>query len=287
MLGFFFNKRYRNRRIDVCNRVQEGKDKMQLFFKNIKKYWKYAIYAAKADLKAEVANSYLNWLWWLIEPFCSMVIYTVVFGVVFKSSETYFPIFVFVGITMWTFFSRCISSSVNIIRDNQEIISKVYIPKYVLLFERMLVLAFKMMICLGLIAVMMIQFRVKISINLIYLLPVFLVFFIFTFACGTYVLHFGVYINDLSNVIGIVLDLLFYVTGIFYNVQKSFPEPFGEWLQRINPIAYMISCARKALIYCETPSIMVIGVWLLVSLILAVGGIMLIHKNENNYVRII
>ena len=31
----------------------------------MKKYWKYAIYSSKAQLKAEVANSYLNWLWWV------------------------------------------------------------------------------------------------------------------------------------------------------------------------------------------------------------------------------
>ena len=49
----------------------------------MKKYWKYAIYSSKAQLKAEVANSYLNWLWWILDPLCFMLIYVFMFGYVF------------------------------------------------------------------------------------------------------------------------------------------------------------------------------------------------------------
>ena len=48
----------------------------------MKKYWKYAIYSSKAQLKAEVANSYLNWLWWVLDPLCFMLIYVFMFGYV-------------------------------------------------------------------------------------------------------------------------------------------------------------------------------------------------------------
>ena len=64
------------------------------FFKEIRKYWGFAKYAANCDLKAEVANSYLNWLWWVLEPLATMIIYTLVFGIAFNSQEEYFPIFI-------------------------------------------------------------------------------------------------------------------------------------------------------------------------------------------------
>lgn len=257
------------------------------FFCEIKKYWRFAVYAAKSDLRAEVANSYLNWLWWVLEPLSSMIIYVLVFSVVFKTDEQYFPIFVFSGITMYDFFSRCMSTSVDLIRCNQHIISKVYIPKYILLIQRMLVLAFKMMINWGIVACMMIIYGVKIGPNILFLIPVFLVFFVFCFGCGTYMLHFGVYVSDLANVVSIVLNLMFYLTGIFYNVQKCFPEPFGYFLQRINPVAHLIFCMRKALMYNETPSCIMLGIWLIISILLSIGGLRLIYKNENNYVKVI
>lgn len=257
------------------------------FFREVRKYWKFAIYAAKSDLRAEVANSYLNWLWWILEPLTSMLVYTLVFGVMFRSDEVYFPIFVFIAITVWDYFSRCISSSVDLIRCNQHIISKVYIPKYVLLIQRMLVLAFKMLICWGLVALMMIVYRVPIGINLIYMIPNLIVFFTFCFACSLYFVHFGVYVSDLSNLVGIALNLMFYITGIFYNIQKLFPRPWGYLLQRANPVAHMIFCMRKSILYNETPSRIMLSVWFIISLLLAVGGIYLINKNENNYVKMI
>ena len=257
------------------------------FFREIKQYAGFAFYAAKSDLKAEVANSYLNWLWWIIEPLCSMLVYAVVFGILFKNSEAYFPLFIFIGITVWDFFSRCVTSSVNLLRDNQHIISRVYLPKYILLIQRMLVLAFKMLICWILTALMMIVFRVPVGINMIFFIPTLFVFFVFCFAVSLYFLHFGVYVSDLSNLLGIVLNLMFYVTGIFYNVQESFPAPIGWFLQRINPVAHIIFCFRKALLYNERPSCIMLGVWLGISVLLAVIGLHLVYKNENAYVKMI
>lgn len=257
------------------------------FFREVRKYWKFAIYAAKSDLRAEVANSYLNWLWWVLEPLSSMLVYVLIFGFVFKTDEMYFPVFVFIGITVWDYFSRCITSSVDLIRSNHHIISKVYIPKYILLIQRMLVLGFKMLICWTLVAIMMIAYKIPVGINLIYMIPNLIVFFVFCFACSLYFLHFGVYVSDLSNLLTIVLNLLFYLTGIFYNIQRSFPAPFGYLFQRVNPVAHLIFCMRKSLLYNETPSRIMLCVWFVISVLLAIGGIRLINKNENNYVKMI
>ncbi len=116
-------------------------------------------------------------------------IYTIVFGVVFKTNEQYFPVFIFIAITLWDFFSRCMTTSVDLIRGNQHIISKVYMPKYILLIQRMLVLAFKMLINLGLVAIMMIIYNVPVGINILFVVPTLFVFFVFCFACGTILLH--------------------------------------------------------------------------------------------------
>ena len=69
-------------------------------FKNdLQKYWKYTQYAAKSQLKSEVASSYLNWLWWILDPLLFMLVYTFIALIVFKKSVEYFPVFVFIGLT--------------------------------------------------------------------------------------------------------------------------------------------------------------------------------------------
>ena len=255
--------------------------------KDIKKYLPYAIWAAKADLGAEVASSYLNWLWWLIEPFCMMLIYTVIFGYVFKASEPYFPVFIFTGLTMWGFFSRSVSGSVGTVRDGKDIITKIYMPKYILLLSKMFVNGFKMMVSFGVIAAMMVVFRVPVNWNLVWAIPILIVMFLFTFGVGTIMMHYGVYVNDLGYITGIVLQMMMYLSGVFYSVAKRIPEPFGDVLESFNPLALFMSSMRSAILYCETPRIWIIAVWTLISLILIALGIFTIYSNENSYVKVI
>lgn len=257
------------------------------FASDVKKYFRYAIRSARADLRSEVANAYLDWLWWLIEPFCMMLIYSLIFGVVFHAAEEYFPIFIFSGLAMWTFFSRGMNVSVNIVRMNKGIISKIYLPKFILYFARMLVNGFKMLVSFGIVAVMLVFYRVPVSMKAIYIIPVMMVFFLFTFALGSILMHFGVYVNDLSYIVGILLSMLMYFTGTFYSVGKRIPAPFGELMEQFNPVAYCIASMRNALLYEQSPQIDLLVMWGLVSGVLAALGVYTVYRNENAYVKVI
>ena len=58
---------------------------MKRFFKDLKKYKNYMAYATWAELKTEVINSYLGFLWMILEPLAFMLIYTFIAIFVFKS----------------------------------------------------------------------------------------------------------------------------------------------------------------------------------------------------------
>lgn len=257
------------------------------FMGDIKKYMGYAVHSARADLRTEVANSYLDWLWWMIEPVCTMLIYTLIFGIVFRASEDYFPVFVFIGITMWSFFSRSISGSVNTIRMNKGIITKIYMPKYILLFAKMLVNGFKMLVSFGVVGIMMIIFKVVPTAYILYAVPVLIVLFLLTLGIGMIMMHYGVYVSDLGYITGIVLNMMMYTTGTFYSIASRFPKPFGDLLERYNPVAFLIASMRKALLYGQAPSWGLLLFWGFVSLGLIALGAFTIYSNENAYVKVI
>lgn len=257
------------------------------FLGDIKKYIHYAMRAARADLNAEVANSYLDWLWWLIEPFCNMLIYAFMFGIVFKASEEYFPIFIFIGITMWNFFTRNITASIELIRKNKGIITKVYMPKFILLLSKMFVNEFKMLVSFGVIVGMMIVGKVVPTINVLYAVPICLVMFLLTFGIGTIMMHYGVYVNDLSYIVNIVLNMLNYLTGTFYSVGKRIPAPFGEILEKCNPMAFLIKSMRDALLYGQSCDVVLLTMWFAISCVLVALGCFTIYSNENSYVKVI
>ena len=260
---------------------------MKRFWNDLTGHYRYAIYAAKSGLKSEVADSYLNWVWWVLQPFCFMLIYAFIFGTVFNAREQYFALFIFIGITVWDFFSRNITQRVKILRANKSIVTKVYLPKFVLLISRMLFNGYKMLFSCAVIVVMVIWFKVPVSWHIIFVIPVFLVQVVLTFALMTFLMHYGVYIRDLENVTTIVLRMVFYLTGIFFNIERRLPKHLVGVLMKGNPMALICSSMRKCILYGEVPDFKWLGIWFVISLIIAAFGVRKIYKNENSYVKVI
>ena len=107
---------------------------MKRFVNDLKKYKNYIIYATWAELKTEVINSYLGFLWMILEPLAFMLIYTFIANVVFRSHVQYFPVFVFIGLSIWNFFNKMVTCSVKLVSSNRDTVTKVYIPKFDMVF---------------------------------------------------------------------------------------------------------------------------------------------------------
>lgn len=259
---------------------------MKRFINDIKRYYKYTIYAAKAELKSEVAGSYLGWLWWFLEPLCFMLVYAFMVMTIFRASEQYMLAFVFIGNTVWTFFNKCLTSSVKLISSNKNIVTKVYIPKFILVLVKMFVNFFKLLVSLLIVAGLMAIYQVPICITMLEMIPLLFVLFLLTFGICVILSHFGVFIEDLANVINILLKLVFYFSGIFYSVSKRIPAPYGNIMAKINPAAVIIEESRKVLLYGQNMDFKFLAIWFVIALTVCIIGIRLIYKNENNYVKV-
>ena len=259
---------------------------MKKFFNDVKKYYKYIIYSTKSNLKTEVASSYLNWLWWILDPLCFMLVYTFIVQIVFSTKEENLPVFVLIGLTAWNFFNTTINSSVKLVANNKSIVTKVYIPKYVLTFIKMLTNLFKMFISWGLILIMMLFFKVPYTAYMLQFIPVMLVLFVLTFGISTILMHFGVFVEDLSNIMNIVLKLTFYLSGIFYSIGTRVPAPYNRILLNLNPVALIIDSFRKAFLYHKFVNYRMLGIWLIIGCILSIIGIKTIQKYENSYAKV-
>lgn len=263
---------------------------LKRFFSDISKYKDYVFYSAGAKLKADVAESRLNWVWWVLEPLCMMMVYTFVFGVIFTGREKNFPLFIFIGLSLWNFFSGNIKTSVRMIKRNKSVITKIYVPKLMLNLSQLLVSGFKMLISFGIIVIMMIIFRVELTFNIFWIIPVLILLIMLSFGLMCFFMHFGVYITDLVNAIDIILKLLFYMTGIFFDISlrvgSSYPE-VALVLEKGNAMAFILTSARQGLLYGQTPDIICFAVWFAAALIIDILGIILVYKNENSYAKAI
>lgn len=257
------------------------------FIKNIKKYRKYMVYAAKADLKAEVANSYLNRLWWILEPFCNMMVYVVIFGHVMGNNIENYATFVFSALIMWNYFSHIINYSVKCIRYNRDIVTKIYVPKYILLLTNMILNFIKLLFSVVVLIIMLCIFRVHIDFSILWIIPAYLLMLFFTFGIGMIFLHYGVFIDDLGYAVGILLNMLMFLSGIFYDVITGLSSPLNYFLLCGNPVIIFIEAMRNALLFQRVSNVPLVCIWIILSLLIGYIGIHIVNKNENGYVKVI
>ncbi len=260
---------------------------MKQFFSNLHKYKNYIMYSAVAALKAEVNGSFLSWLWWILDPFLFMMVYSFVSIVVFGRSEPHFIPFVFVGYGAWQFFNRSVSASAKIIRGNKSILSRVYLPKYILLFSRMFKHLIQFLITLGLSIVICIVDHVHFTPLILFAPVIIAVEIVFTFGICCVVMHCGVYARDFSNIITVALKLTFYLSGVFYSIPSRIKQPYSKLLLTMNPAAMVINEMRNSIIYAKLPTFKLLFAWLVIGGIITAVGVSLIHKHEQNYVKAI
>lgn len=260
---------------------------MKKFVFDIKKYWSYTLYEAKSQLKAEVANSYLNWVWWILEPLLLMLVYAFIFGFLFKHKEDNYNVFIFIALALWDNFNRCIKASVTIVKRNKSIISKIYLPKYTLILSNMIVNTFKMFVCLLIVFGMLIVNRISIDWHIVWMIPIIVNALLFTFGCCCILSHIGVFVEDMSNVINIVLRFMFYLTGIFYNIETSIPSPYSDILLSCNPIAFFIASMRNSILYKASPNWILMAIWFVIGLLISAFGVWNIYRYENTYAKLI
>ncbi len=121
-----------------------------------------------------------------------------------------------------------------------------------------------------------------------------------TFSFSVNLMHYGVFVEDLSNVMNIVLKLAFYITGIFFNLQERLltafsninmdpdkAELYAKAAVFVNPVAMTIRDMRNTLLYKGWISWKGMLVWAVIGIVLSAIGVHTIYKNENSYVKVI
>lgn len=260
---------------------------MRRFFIDLKKYFPYVRYAAKASLKGELDGTRLGWIWWILEPVMSMLIYMFVFTVVFQRTTEYLVAFIFIGISIWRFFNGTIQSCVPLIKRSRNIIGKVYLPKFALVMIKMVTngvkLGFSFIIVVGL----MVYYQIVPTLMVLQIIPVMVVLFAVTFGFSLLVMHIGVYFEDLANFIRPAFQLWFYASGVFYPIQDAMGEVVAVQLVWLNPVALLLNEARNVLLYGNPCNWGALGLWMVLGVLVTAGSLFLIYQSENEYVKLV
>lgn len=250
-----------------------------------RRYVELVCYKAYADLRAEASRTSLGMLWWVLEPLLYMTAFYVVFGQLLNRGGEGFITFLLCGLVVWRWFATSVQRGASAISNNSGLMLQVYLPKY--LFPAIVVLtnAIKFLIVFTLLLAYLALFVSSVSPSWL-ALPILLLLQLLWIAANASLLAAVVpFAPDLKIVIANALMLLFFMSGIFYDI-AALPEDIQFYFY-LNPMATLIENYRLVLLEGAWPKWESLGVTLILSLIGIWLGLYLLTRYDRVYPKVV
>lgn len=230
--------------------------------------------------------------WSLLTPILMLLVYTFVFGLVFKARfsgtgdlEANFGLALFIALIVFGIFSECLTKSASLIISNVNFVKKIVFPLELLPLITIgasffhAAVSFVVWLCFYMIVMGTPGFTI--------LLFPFLLIPIAAFSLGTLWLlsSLGVYLRDIDQFIGVFTTALMFLSAVFYPI-SSLPEAYQSWMH-LNPFAVLIDQSRTLLIWGEIPDLFTYAKITIISLLYAWLGFVCFQKLRKGFADVI
>jgi ABC-2 type transport system permease protein len=226
---------------------------------SLKARYRYAVILLKqlvvTDFKLRYQGSFLGYLWSLLRPLAIFLILYIVFVrfLRFGGDIPHFPIYLLLGIVLWTYFADVTNSGVGAIVSRGDLLRKLNFPKYVIVLAG----SFSALINLAINGVVVLGFMILNGVELHWyaiLVPSLIAeLFVFSLALAFLLSALFVRLRDVNYVWDVIMQGLFYATPIIYPI--SIIPLTAAKLLILNPVAQIIQDARYLLVTPETATI--------------------------------
>ena len=243
----------------------------------LRELWEYRelmYFLTWRDLKVRYKQTFLGVLWAVIQPFFTMVVFSLFFGRLAKmpSDGIPYPIFAFSALVPWTFFTNGLTQASNSLVGSANLITKVYFPRLAIPIASVLVGTVDFVLAFAILLCMMLYYGIIPTVNIVWL-PLFLVLVIFTsLGVSLWLSALNVQFRDVKYVIPFLTQFWLFATPIAYP-SSLLHEPWRT-LYGLNPMVGVVEGFRWAMLGAKTaPGPMMIVSASVASLVLASGAI--------------
>lgn len=258
----------------------------------IRSRWRLIRYLAMADLKRKGTDTLFGNLWWVLDPVLQMLVYVVLVTVIFQRTTPAYPLFIFVAILPWKWFTTVVSDAITSVTGQERLIKQLKFPKIVLPSASMA--AGIAQFAFGLIplaAMLVIFYPDRLSPAVLFTPLVAGVQFVFTLALGYILAALNVFFRDVGNLARHLLRLWFYLSPALYGADtiRSLGDtnPTIAQLMALNPFFTILESYRDAIYYGRMPDLAMLGVVLLVSLVLLIFGTIFFKQLEPSFAKVL
>ncbi len=195
------------------------------------------------NLKVRYRRSVFGFVWAVLNPLLTALVFTLVFTVLLKSSVDRFVLFFIVGLVVWNAFNASVMESMSVITGSGTLVARVHFPHEVLPISVTLTNMINLLFAMPSVFIIMIVTHTRPGPQIVYF-P-FILICLFCFALGISFISSAtaVFFKDTRNFLDIVMQLWFFLTPIIYRMQDVFPNG-QRILYWVNPPASLISSFR-------------------------------------------
>jgi lipopolysaccharide transport system permease protein len=268
-------------------RIEPSRGWVSLQLKELFRYRELFYFLIWRDIKVRYKQTVLGAAWAIIQPFFTMVVFSLFFGKLAKipSDGIPYPIFSYAALVPWTFFANGLGKASTSLVGSSNLIKKIYFPRLAIPIASVLsgvvdfVLAFTVLIG------MMFYYGFVPTVNIIWLPLLLGLSFMTSLGVALWLSTMNVQFRDVQYVIPFLTQFWLFATPIAYP-SSLLPEPWRT-LYGINPMVGVVEGFRWALLGTHTAPGPIVIVSTLVAIILLVSGTLYFRRMEKTFADVV
>ncbi|MEW6602480.1 MAG: ABC transporter permease [Nitrospirota bacterium] len=258
---------------------------------NWKELWRYRdlfLVLAWRDISVRYKQTALGVLWAVLQPFVTMVIFTFIFNRmanIQSGDNTPYPIFLYVGLLLWQYFSSTLTNASNSMVANANLIQKIYFPRLIIPATAATTGLVDIGISSMILAFMMVYYKVIPTLSGLLILPLLLTSTVMSaMGAGLLLAAINVKYRDVRYALPFFIQIMMYVTPVIYPVKMldNYPVIKGLMLW-LNPITGVITNARAAILGQGSIDWEIMGISLFVSSLFFIAGLYYFRSTEKYF----
>jgi lipopolysaccharide transport system permease protein len=269
--------------------------KNKFFSLNLKEVWQYRdllMLFVKRDVVTVYKQTILGPLWYLIQPLFTSITFTIIFNTVAGIETGTIPPFLFnlAGITVWNYFTSCLTDTSDTFKKNAAIFGKVYFPRVIMpisiVISNLLKFGIQFLIFIGFYIYYFFQGAGMVLNGFVLFFPLLIALMgILGLGLGMIISSLVTKYRDFTYLIGFGVQLLMYLSAVMYPmalIQSKMPE--YAWIIQYNPLAYIIETARYMLLNVGQISTFGLIYTVIVTIFVFIIGLLVFNNTEKSFI---
>lgn len=253
---------------------------------DLRELWAYRellFFLVWRDVKVRYKQTALGASWAIIQPFFTMVVFSLFFGRLagVPSDGLPYPIFSYAALVPWTFFANGLTHASNSLVASQDLLKKVYFPRLAIPTATVLAGVVDFVIAFGVLLGMMAYYGIVPSAQVVWIPALLLLALVTALGVGLWFAALNVLYRDVAYVVPFTVQFWLFATPIAYP-SSMLPEPWRT-LYGLNPMAGVVEGFRWSLLGTETAPGPMLAVSALAAAAILVGGVFYFRRMERTF----